>query len=182
MQGRRCVGVFIAISAVCLAVGGALAQSPDFFFNYEAESLNSPSEAKRLYKRLQREAADACSPMEESARAACESEVVARVMTGIDSDRLRRVHDGESGGDVSPSGQQFYFVFDDQELDSLGGTRRLYERLQEEAAIACAESGAGADAECDAALVDRVIAGVDESRLNRRHEEVRGRSVYITDW
>jgi len=171
-------------AAVILAiVSPALAQGPDFFFTYHEDALDDGSGARRVYQRLEREAAAACDAAAAKDQAVCQTAVVDRVVEQIDNDRFTRRHEKAGRAATVQTVAHFDFIFDEASLNTVNGTRRLYERLKAEAREFCGYDSRGKEDVdvCESSLVDRVVLGIDENALDRRHDRERRRSVYITD-
>ena len=186
---KRAKSLAVSAAAAIVAATPAFAsqadaKTPDFFFAYDEEDLQSTSGARRVYKRLEREAAESCAPVSSpDEQDVCQKEIVARVVYGVDDKKLVAQHaDATKGVERERRTKpHFFFNYDDDSLDSVNGTRRMYDRLRSEASAFC-ENTANVDVEiCKSELVDRVVAGIDENKLDLRHRRERGTSVYIVD-
>ena len=176
----------VAMSLTIAGAGGAMAAPSDFFFSFDEESFDNSKRVKRLYERLKGDADEHCAQLEAAdERADCRGSILNRVVTGLDEDRLTNHHEEVTGEPLAPlaDARHFLFYFEERSLDSISGTTRLYKRLQSEGGAFCASSETDEErASCLESLSERVVAGIDDSGLDRCHErESRKGAVYITD-
>ncbi len=183
-MGVKSIKTFLAGAAIsAITASAAFAAPPPFVFHYDQETLDSSQGIKRIYKRIGEEAEERCAGEEMSD--ACRRMTIAQTVENLDDKSLTDLHEKETAGEATVETPEsvFTFNFTDQDLDTVGGTRRFYERLQTEIGVFCqwreVEEGVG---ECREMLLDMVVEGVDERGLDRRHEkEKRKGSVFIVD-
>jgi UrcA family protein len=90
----KLAALFVPLAGAAFLFSTPASASTDFFFNYHDTELNSYFATKRLYSRLQREALQICAGTGKAGamRNDCTSNIVSRVVTGIDDKGLTKYH------------------------------------------------------------------------------------------